>query len=192
MLASGASDQANSTNTVVVRDFSPGKLVDTKNSADLALTHTGFFVVEGPTGEIYTRQGSLRRDADGRLVTAKGWPVQAVGGGDIILKGETFEISADGVVTQAGAPVAQLAVVDFAGPKTFTDVADGYIAADPSLMAPVASPGIRQGVLEASNVSTADDMVSMMAALRQAEAAQRLVNIYDDLMGRVISTFGQA
>jgi flagellar basal body rod protein FlgG len=34
-------------------------------------------------------------------------------------------------------------------------------------------------------------MVSMMEALRRAEAGQRVMNVYDDLMGRAITTFGE-
>jgi flagellar basal-body rod protein FlgG len=35
-----------------------------------------------------------------------------------------------------------------------------------------------------------DEMVTMMATVRQAEGGARLVQIYDDLIGRAISTFG--
>jgi flagellar basal body rod protein FlgG len=35
-------------------------------------------------------------------------------------------------------------------------------------------------------------MVTMMEALRRAESAQRLVNAYDDILGRALSTFGKA
>ena len=55
----------------------------------------------------------------------------------------------------------------------------------------VASPELRQGMIEGSNVALADEMVSMMDALRQAEGGAHLVQTYDDLMGRAISTLGQ-
>ncbi|WCM29993.1 hypothetical protein NDN01_25485 [Sphingomonas sp. QA11] len=56
----------------------------------------------------------------------------------------------------------------------------------------VADPLVRQGMTEASNVSVGDEMVTMMAALRQAESGARLVQTYDDLLGRAITTFGQS
>jgi flagellar basal-body rod protein FlgG len=46
-------------------------------------------------------------------------------------------------------------------------------------------------MVEASNVSVGDEMVTMMASLRQAESGSRLVQTYDDLLGRAITTFGQ-
>jgi len=35
-------------------------------------------------------------------------------------------------------------------------------------------------------------MISVMAALRSAESAQHLAQVYDDLMGRAASAFGQS
>ena len=52
-------------------------------------------------------------------------------------------------------------------------------------------PVVRQGMVEASNVSMADEMLALMAALRSAESAQRVVQVYDDLMGRALTAFGQ-
>ena len=51
---------------------------------------------------------------------------------------------------------------------------------------------VQQGVYEASNVNTGDEMVMMMEALRRAEAGQRVINVYDDLMGRAVTTFGES
>jgi flagellar basal-body rod protein FlgG len=46
-------------------------------------------------------------------------------------------------------------------------------------------------MVEASNVAMGEEMVTMMAALRQAENGARIVQLYDDLLGRAITTFGQ-
>lgn len=192
LLNSDQTGGADSSNSQIVRDFSVGNLMNTGNPSDLALTGPGFFVVRAPDGVLYTRTGTFHRDGEGRLVTSRDWPVQAQGGGDIVLKTNTFKVGDDGVVTEDGEPVAKLAIMDFAGAKTFTDAEDGYLTMPEDGMRGVATPGVRQGALEASNVSTADEMVAMMEALRRAEAGQRLVNVYDDLMGRVLSTFGQA
>ncbi len=51
---------------------------------------------------------------------------------------------------------------------------------------------LRQGMIENSNVSLGDEMVETMAALRQSEVGSRLVQVYDDLLGRALSSLGQA
>jgi flagellar basal-body rod protein FlgG len=47
-------------------------------------------------------------------------------------------------------------------------------------------------MIENSNVSVGDEMVTMMTALRQSEGGARLVQVYDDLLGRALSTLGQS
>ena len=172
-------------------DFTFGKLVETGNTFDLALAGTGFFVVRTPSGALrYTRDGQFSRNADGRLVDPRGAILQA-DGGDLVMQSGRIEILADGVVLEAGAPIARLDIVDFEDPSQATPSQDGGFAAQAENVEPVATPSVRQGAIEMSNVTTAAEMVSMMAALRRAESGQRLANIYDDLMGRVITTFGQ-
>ena len=59
-------------------DFSQGLLEVTGNPLDVALSGAGFFTVEGPQGNLYTRNGSFRLSAKGRLVTPDGYPVRAL------------------------------------------------------------------------------------------------------------------
>jgi flagellar basal-body rod protein FlgF len=172
-------------------DLSAGKLRQTGNPTDLAIVGDGFFVVSDQQETGYTRAGQFTRTADGRLVNAQGLALQAADGGDLVLQDGAFSISADGIVTQAGAPVGRVAIADFAdrGPLGESGGLFRATAADP-----VDATGavVRQGSLEASNVSTGEEMVAMMEALRRAEGAQRLVNVYDELMGRILGSVGQS
>lgn len=174
-----------------ITDFSIGKQISTDNPYDLALTGPGFFVVQGANGPLYTRQGQFKREGDGRLVTLSGLPVQADGGGDIVLKSQDFKVETDGTVLENGEPVAKLGIVQFADNAHAARTDTGLFTAPSSSVNSVEGASVRQGALEASNVSTGDDMVSIMEAVRRAETAQRLVSVYDDLMGRALSTFGQ-
>ncbi|HYF23049.1 MAG TPA: flagellar hook basal-body protein [Caulobacteraceae bacterium] len=173
-------------------DFKPGALVETGRPLDLALGGAGFFVLQGPDGPIYTRQGAFRREADGRVVDAYARPLQVQGGGDLTVENDAVEILPDGTVLEAGAPVARIEVVAFADPSALRLAADGLSAAPEAEARRVDRPALRQGAYEASNVSTGDEMVAIMEALRRAESGQRLINVYDDLMGRALSAFGQA
>jgi len=173
-------------------DLKPGSLVETGRSLDLALGGAGFFVLQGPEGPIYTRQGAFRREADGRVVGANGRPLQIHGGGDLTVASDAVEILSDGTVLEAGAPVARLEIVTFAVPAALRPGAEGLSAAPEAEAQRVVQPSIRQGAYEASNVSTGDEMVAIMEALRRAESGQRLITVYDELMGRALSAFGQA
>lgn len=172
-------------------DFTPGQLVETGNPADIGIAGEGFFTVRGDDATLYTRAGVFRPDAEGRLATAEGLVLQAAEGGDIVVGTAPFQISADGVLSQNGAPVARIALVAFEEPGRLVPAAGGAFAAGDLEPQPVAAPVLRQGMLESSNVNMGDEMVAMMEAVRRAETGQRLVTTYDDLMGRVLSTFGQ-
>jgi len=172
-------------------DFTAGALRSTKNPFDLAIDGSGFFVVRSGERTLYTRAGQFQRGDDGRLVTPDGAVLQSLGG-DVRIGDGDFTVLADGTIQQAGQPAAQIAVMDFADKLALTPMGSGLFAAAPDTPArDVASPQIRQGMVEASNVSTSDEMTSMMVAVRSAETGQRVIQVYDDLMGRAISTFGQ-
>lgn len=188
-----APDTQNSSPTTpaIGADFSAGKLVETGNPYDLALGGEGFFAVRSGEQVLYTRQGQFQRAADGRLITAQGMALQAEGG-DLVLKGGRFEVLSDGAVLEDGLPVARLALFDIADRTRLGMVGGSLFTAGDEDMLKAPGASVRQGAIEASNVSTADEMVAVMAAMRRAESAQRLVGVYDDLMGRALTTFGQA
>ena len=179
------------TSQSLATDFTSGKPIDTRNPYDLAIVGDGFFSVRSPNGLLYTRQGQFHRDSDGRVTSAQGYPLQVQGGGDLVLKGGDMKVLADGTVLEDGEPRARVAVVTVADPRTLTDAEGGMFRAPDTAVAAMDSPSVRQGMLEASNVTTGDEMISIMEALRQAETGQRLVNVYDDLLGRALTVFGQ-
>ncbi len=175
-----------------VTDFSAGKMIITGNALDLAVLGKGMFAVQTDTGVAYLRGGKFQTDANGRVVTPEGYPLELQGGGDLNTKGAVFQVQSDGAVVENGAPIGKLEVIDFVDPHAVTRDSDGLFRTPDANVVALATPGVRQGALEASNVSTGDEMVTVMEALRRAESGQRLVTIFDDLMGRVLSTFGQA
>ena len=57
------------------KDFAQGASEQTKNPLDVAIDGGGFLVVQTPAGERYTRDGGLKINNQGQLVTAAGYPV---------------------------------------------------------------------------------------------------------------------
>ncbi|MEA4970129.1 MAG: flagellar hook-basal body complex protein [Candidatus Pelethousia sp.] len=56
----------------------PGSAQYTGNGMDVAISGDGYFVVQTPTGNMYTRAGNFYTDQAGNLVTADGYYVQTV------------------------------------------------------------------------------------------------------------------
>lgn len=175
-----AANGGDSVDTVVTPavDRRPGKAVVTGVPFDFALTGPGLFALRGDQGTHLTRQGRFSRDRDGRLIDVVGNALQLVSGNDLIVSSSEFEVHSDGTVIEHGAVLGRIAVYGAQGEEGAGDL--------------IAAPNLQQGAYEGSNVSSADELVAMMEALRRAESAQRVMITYDELMGRAITTFGEA
>ena len=192
-LADGAAVDANATQQAggSQTDFAQGALRLTGSPLDLAVTGPGFFQVRSEDQFYYVRGGQFSRGADGRISNSLGHTLQAVAGGDLILDGSEVEILSDGVVLQGGAPIARIGVFNTTDGAELVSAGGGLFASPAGDMAQVGASSIRQGMLEGSNVELAEEMLTMMDALRQAESGARLIRLYDTLIGQSVTTFGQ-
>lgn len=174
-------------------DSSEGRLDSTGLPLDLAISGEGLFQLKSGEETLYTRQGSFRRLEDGRVANAQGHILQQAGGGDLVLDSDAVEILADGVVVEGERPVARVGLFAPADGARLEPLAgSGSVFTIAGEAAEVEQPLIRQGMVETSNVVLGDEMVTMMAAMRQAESGARLATLYDELVGRAIQTLGQA
>jgi flagellar basal-body rod protein FlgG len=173
-------------------DLDSGRLTKTNNPLDLAISGAGMFRLRGADGAIsYSRSGQFKLASDGRVVTTQGLALQTLDGSDLVLANGNIKVLADGTVLDGERPIAKIGVFAPVKGVQVKPLGGSLFAIPDSLVEDVATPELRQGMLESSNVALADEMVSMMDALRQAEGGARLVQTYDDLMGRAISTLGQ-
>ena len=171
-------------------DIAQGGLRRTGNPLDIAISGDGFFLVRGEHENFYTRQGEFRLDAEGRLVTAQGLAVQGEDG-DIVLGTSEAEITENGTVVEDGLPVARIAVYSPDKAEDLHALGGSLFTAAERAMSPARAYVLRQAMVETSNVTMASEMVGMMAAVREAETGAKLVQVYDDLMGRALTAFGQ-
>lgn len=168
-----------------VTDFSPGPARPVEDPLAVALLGPGFFVVQAPSGEAYTRNGMFQVDARGRLVTAAGNPVLGEHGPIEVQTGAA--ILPDGTVVSGGEEVGRLRVVDFARPDGLRRMGDGLLAATPE--AGVAQPAevtLLPGFVEGANVNPVTEMVRLIAVLRAYEACQRALRTQDDTLGQAV------
>jgi len=171
-------------------DFSVGKLADTGNPLDLAIGGGGFFQLRAGDDLVYSRQGNFTLAADGTVITPQGYVLQQAGGGDLTLDSADVQIQPDGTVVANGQPVAKVGVFVADDARKAQPIDGSLFRFDAGAMHDAADPQLHQGTTEASNVTVGDEMVTMMDALRQAESGAHIVQAYDDLVGKAISTFG--
>ena len=169
-------------------DFSQGMLLSTSTPTDLGLSGKGFFIVTGPSGPLYTRDGSFRLSEQGQLQTQDGYAVQANDGQPIILNtAESFQVTPEGAVLQGGQQISQIAVVDFEDSKVLTKRGGNYFQS--SILAPLsftAKAQIEQGKLESGNAQSSQSAARVTNILRQFESLQKAMAIGADMNRRVV------
>ncbi len=190
--------------------FTQGGLKQTENSFDLALDGDGFFVVQTPYGERYTRNGSFLIGPEGMLVTKQGYPVLGENG-PIHLKLNNFVVNEDGVIYENAdfaedplrlvsmrenewlntVEVDRLQIVQVRQTRYLQKQGDSFWrSTEESGEAAIVTEGrpkIRQGFLETSNVNPVTEMVQMIEVNRAYEANQKVIQAQDQATSRLIN-----
>jgi flagellar basal-body rod protein FlgF len=166
-------------------DFSQGLLQPTGNPLDFGLSGKGFFTVKGPSGSLYTRNGSFQVSSNGSVVTPEGYPLLLQGGQTLQANpAQPVEVSPDGSVRQQGQLLGQLQLVSFKNASVLDKQGSNYFV-NTSAGAPEDASGVevQQGKLENSNVNPAQAAVRLISVSRQFEMMQKAISIAGE-MGR--------
>jgi len=173
--------------------FKQGDLVATNNQLDLAIYGEGFFQVRKSDGTFaYTRDGSFKLNADGKIVTASGYELEP----SITLTNDVvdIQIAKDGTVTahQVDGSTVTLGTIElarFMNNGGLIALGDNLYAESPASGQPIlGTPGnegfgeIHQGYLESSNVDIVEEMIAMIAAQRAYEINSKTVKTVEDMM----------
>jgi flagellar basal-body rod protein FlgF len=189
--AEGATEGAGPAETAVRADLTArldlnaGAMESTGSPFHLAVSGPGFFVVQGPDGELYTRDGTLQRSADGTLLHRSGYPIMTEGGAITLPPGGAMTVAADGTVFVNGSAQGKLRLAALPDPTQVRHAGAGLVSSQTPGETDTTSKVI-QGSLEGSNVEPVTTMVEMMSLLRAFEANQKAILTQDGSLGRLI------
>jgi flagellar basal-body rod protein FlgF len=186
---SGFASRVYATNASIGWDNTSGALLSTGRDLDIAVNGPGWIAVQGPDGrEAYTRAGDLKVDPTGQLMTATGRPVLGDGGPINVPPYTSIFFARDGsisIVAQGQTPDTTSTVgrVKLVNPPE-TDLQrsdDGLFRMKDGSDAPAdAAVQIGSGVLESSNVNTAEAMVNMIELARQFEMQVKAIRAAEE------------
>ena len=168
-------------NAGTARDLTPGTIETTGASYDLGINGKGYFVVQTADGPRYTRNGHFSLDAQGRLVTAAGDPLQGEGG-DIAITSEdgNVHIAGDGVVTGLKGQLGKVQLVQFDDEGAMTK--QGANLYDTTQQPqPATGATLVQGAIEGSNVEPVSEMSHMLEVMRAYQTMTSLMQSHEDL-----------
>ncbi len=174
--------------------FAQGALESTRNDLDVALEGEGFLRVQGGDGKArLTRDGRLTLNSNAQLVQAStGIPVLSDGGRAITLRsGLPVTIDPDGSIIQGGTAVARLGVVTIDDPTQLSKRGSGLYEAPQSATLGPATARVIQRNIERSGTDAVRAMLDIGQAERAAGSGSRMIQMHDEIMGRVINTFAR-
>jgi flagellar basal-body rod protein FlgF len=170
-----------------------GGLDKTDGTFDFAIEGMGFFMVETPDGPRLTRAGAFTPNVEGELVDMNGNRLLDNGESPIFVPPDAEEIAvaADGTISVAGQPLAQVAVVRPADGAMLTRE-DGVLFRLDGDFELATDASVAQGYLEGSNVDPVSELTRMIEVQRSYELGQNFLNNENDRIRSAIRTLGQS
>lgn len=174
--------------------FSEGALKPTGKETDIAVEGRGFFRIQrNDNSTVYTRDGSFKVDAQGRLVTSDGFPL--IPEIRIPENSSNLSIGIDGTVTTKmpgqteGQVLGQIQLAHFVNPAGLRSEGRNQFSETTSSGQPIIGTptdngfgGLLQRSLEGSNVNVVEEMVNMIVNQRGYELNSKVIQTSDQIL----------
>lgn len=175
-----------------------GSLVQTGGDLDLAIEGPGYLEVQMPGGAVgFTRDGALKRTADGLIVTSEGHQVGA--GVTIPNDARSIAINAEGEVYAyflnrvEAEYLGQISLVGFANEKGLEAIGSNLFqeteASGPAISGAAGQDGLgtlRQGYLEESSVDAVREVTELIKAQRGYELNAKVITAADQMLSATV------
>lgn len=183
-----------------VFDFKQGTLKVTGNPLDLAIRGDGFFTVQTPTGEAYTRNGSFIRNEKGQITTSDGYTLigrdSSGKRGPITVNGEVqnIKVNGNGSLVVDGKVLSKLEISDFRNKSTLEQQGNCmYKVANGQPNTRVASQNfeITQGSVEGSNANVVECMVNSINCSRAYDMMAKSLETNNKTLTKTVNEVGR-
>lgn len=167
--------------------FEQGSFRSTNSASDMALSGEGFFAVQTPVGERYTRNGNFLLGKEGILETKDGYPLMGENGA-IHVEDDKFTVNEDGMIySKDGELIDRIKVVRFDNERYLKKMGNSLwssndISGEAYVAEGLERPKMMQGYMETSNVNVVNEMVKMIEVNRAYEASQKTIQSEDSMM----------
>jgi flagellar basal-body rod protein FlgG len=181
--APGVQEGAGAAATMVGRGAAQGALQRTDRKLDVAIDGPGFIRAKrGDGSDVLTRDGALRLDDRGQIVTSGGHLTGVTVPAGITE--EDLDVHLNGTIMAGATRIGQLDLVTVRAPDGLHANGDNSFSLTTGSGPASTSTDVRVkgSSLEASNVDVADAMTEMMEAQRAFELASRAIRMQDQIL----------
>lgn len=180
------------------RDLRGGRMQQTGNPLDMAITGSGYFMIETDQGPRYTRAGTFTLGSDGTLMTSQGHPVLSDGGQHITFDStvQQIKVGSNGVISITNAQgeieeAGSLALVEFDSPQEMLRVGDQLFNTNQPAT-PATGSSITQGAIEMSNVNAVSELIKTTKLSRSTASAAKFIETMYDLERKTSNAYARA
>ena len=172
-------------------DYSKGTFNQTGNDMDWAIKGEGFFVIQTPQGERYTRNGNFTINNQNQVVTQQGYPVRGENGFLEVPEGGKVTINDNNLMVD-GQQVGQVSIRSFADKGGLVKEGENLFRRTPEAGNQFNATGIiEQGFIEGSNVNPVQEMTKMIQNSRTYQMDQKIVQINNETLGQAVNQVGK-
>jgi flagellar basal-body rod protein FlgG len=176
----------------ILTNHDKGAMKITNNQLDFAIDGNGFFKIQTPQGIRYTRAGNFHVNSEGQLMTPSGYLVMG-GGGPLTIIGTDVSIAADGSITVDNVSAGKLDIVTVDNLNGLEKEGNNMFRLLPGEAAETPATGysVKQGFIEASNVTLVTEMTNMLDLHRAYESQQKIIRTFDEMDSKAINSVGK-
>jgi flagellar basal body rod protein FlgG len=181
-------------------DRRAGTYRPTGNPLDMSIQGDGFFVLETPSGEQWSRGGSFRLDAQGFLVDDSGHRALGEHGAIQLTRNAagqpidpgTVSIDRSGEVSVGGVTIDRLRMERGHATGSLQHSEGTLYRPDASRESiAITERDVRQGAVEESNVNTVSSLVDLITIQRNYAFAQKMLTTLDGIRGTISNELGK-
>lgn len=173
-----------------IGNFDTGPIETTGNQLDVAIQGAGFFAVQTPAGERYTRDGSFTINPDGQLTNHDGHPILGDGGPiQFDPTDSSITINGDGTISTENGEVGRLRIVTFDDPQTLNRKGQNLFEGENARV--LETPRLAQFALESANVDGINQISQMIEVQRSYQELANIMRQQNDLRENAIRTLGR-
>ena len=175
-----------------ITDHGQGELDRTGRELDAALQGEGYFVIQTPRGERYTRSGNFQLNAQGELVTANGEQVLGDGGVLTFSANETqIGIGSDGTISTNLGQRGRLRIERFPAGIELTKEGNNLFAAPAGRRGEATTTTrVLQGAVERSNVRPVLEIGRLIEVTRSYVSVSQMIDKSAELRRTAIQQLG--
>jgi flagellar basal-body rod protein FlgF len=169
------------------QNLEEGPIKQTGNPLDIAIPGQGYFVIDTPEGQRFTRNGHFELNNEGKLVNLNNLALLSNAGTPFFLSPEDKDItiSSEGIISSSNGQIGKIKIVNFEKPQNLQKEAGGLYSTEDQAN-DVPKPQIIQGALEGSNVNSISEITKMINVQRAYDNVKAFIDKEDARQKKMI------